>query len=194
MKKGRVYDYVVVLKNPHKKTIEKTGWLLSFLAVLPYAVAVYSAPEKWILYIFLLLFAFLLMSNIIDKSRNKKIRFSPLLVVSGLGLSLFSSIGFIGLLYVLAGVVENYVARNNEIGFSSTTILIRGLFSRKTTWSALNNVLIKDGLLTMDYKNNTLFQAYTDDQDNDEYDVEDSEFNTYCREQLKKARALETHA
>jgi hypothetical protein len=44
--------------------------------------------------------------------------------------------------------------------------------------------MIKDDLLTMDFKNNSLFQAYTDDEENEEYEVEDEEFNEYCKRQL----------
>lgn len=186
MPKAKIFDYVVVLKNNHKEAIEKTGWLLSALAVLPYAVAVYMDPQKWILIFLLVVLGFLLISNIIDKKKNQKIMFSPILVISGMGLLFFSSIGLVGLLYLLAGAVEKYFSKNKEIGFSGTEINITGLVPKKTTWSALNNVVIRDGLLTMDYKNNTVFQAYTDDGYNEDYGVEDDEFNVYCAKQLKK--------
>jgi hypothetical protein len=38
----------------------------------------------------------------------------------------------------------------------------------------------------MDFKNNKLFQAYTDDSEDDEYEVGDDEFNAYCRERLQQ--------
>jgi hypothetical protein len=60
-----------------------------------------------------------------------------------------------------------------------------GLFPKKINWNELNNVVIKDDLLTIDFKNNTLFQAYTDDEEDDEYEVGDDEFNAYCRERLQ---------
>jgi hypothetical protein len=186
MQKAKIFDYVVVLKNHHKEAIEKTGWLLSAFAVLPYAVAVYTEPKKWILIVLLFVLGGLLISSIIDKKRNKKIRFAPLLVISGMGLLFFSSIGLVGLFYLLAGAVEKYFSKNKEIGFSGTEINITGLVPQKTTWSALNNVVIRDGMLTMDYKNNTVFQAFTDEGYNEDYDVEDDEFNAYCAEQLRK--------
>jgi hypothetical protein len=60
------------------------------------------------------------------------------------------------------------------------------LYPKKINWNELNNVVIKDDLLTIDFKNNTLFQAYTDDADDDEYEVGDDEFNAYCGERLKQ--------
>ena len=60
-----------------------------------------------------------------------------------------------------------------------------GLFPKKISWSELNNVIIKDDLLTMDFNNNKIFQRYTDDEEDDEYEVESEEFNDYCRLRVK---------
>jgi hypothetical protein len=45
---------------------------------------------------------------------------------------------------------------------------------------------LNGGLLTIDFKNNQLLQLETDDDEDDEYDVEDEEFNNYCLTQLGK--------
>ncbi|MFZ9241091.1 MAG: hypothetical protein ACO22R_08105, partial [Chitinophagaceae bacterium] len=73
---------------------------------------------------------------------------------------------------------------NVEIGFSNQQIVRKGIRTKTYQWAELNNVMIKDDLLTMDFKNNSLFQAYTDDEENEEYEVEDEEFNEYCKSQL----------
>ena len=86
---------------------------------------------------------------------------------------------------MLAGISEKYLAKNIEIGFSDSEIVKKGLNSKKYKWSEFNNILIKDDLLTMDFKNNSVFQAYTDDEENDEYDVEGEEFNNYCKKRLE---------
>ena len=94
----------------------------------------------------------------------------------------------LGMLYVIAGISEKFLAANVEIGFSENTIVKTGWVNKKYSWSELNNVVIKDDLLTMDFKNNTLLQAYTDDEEDEEYDVVDEEFNQYCKRQLTVAR------
>ena len=86
---------------------------------------------------------------------------------------------------MLAGISEKYLATNIEIGFSESEIVKKVLNSKKYKWSEFNNILIKDDLLTMDFKNNSVFQAYTDDEENDEYDVEGEEFNNYCKKRLE---------
>jgi len=49
------------------------------------------------------------------------------------------------------------------------------------SWHSLNNVLLKDGIITIDSKNNTLLQLYVDEK---KTAVNEKEFNDFCREQL----------
>jgi hypothetical protein len=44
--------------------------------------------------------------------------------------------------------------------------------------------MLKDGILTMDFRNNKLFQKETDDSDDPDYDGSEEEFNQYCIDQL----------
>jgi hypothetical protein len=40
--------------------------------------------------------------------------------------------------------------------------------------------------LTIDFKNNKVLQHYTDDEEDDEYEVESDEFNEYCQGRLRE--------
>lgn len=53
-------------------------------------------------------------------------------------------------------------------------------------WNDLNNLILKDGLLTIDFKNNKLAQAEVVNGGND-YDLNEQEFNDFCRNHLKLA-------
>ncbi len=188
MSKGIVYDYVVVLKNNNKIVIEKTGWLLSILSFLPIGISFYQDPRSFIHYLLLFVVSSILISLFIDKKKKKKVRFLSLLICIGIGLISIAGNFILGMLYVIAGISEKFLAANVEIGFSENTIVKTGWVNKKYSWSELNNVVIKDDLLTMDFKNNTLLQAYTDDEEDEEYDVVDEEFNQYCKRQLTVAR------
>jgi hypothetical protein len=185
MKKNTVQDYVVVLKNQNKKTIELTGWLLSVLAIIIYLVNIYESPTHWGIFSSLFVLIGLVASNIVDKRKKKKISFTTILVCAGIGLNIFTETAYVGSLLILAGIVEKYISKNKEIGFSEAGIVMSGLFPKKISWSELNNVIIKDDLLTMDFNNNKVFQRYTDDEEDDEYEVESEEFNDYCRLRVK---------
>ncbi len=184
MSKGKVYDYVVVLKNNNKSIIEKTSWLLSIMSLLPISMIIYQKPSSILAYILLFSVVILMISLYSDKKKKKKLHFTALLICIGVGLISISGNLFLGMLYVIAGISERFLSANVEIGFSNDAIVKKGLTSSTYYWKELNNVMIKDDLLTMDFKNNTLLQAYTDDAEDEEYDVEDEEFNNYCKRLL----------
>jgi hypothetical protein len=184
MNRNKVYDYVVVLKNHNRKLISKTSRLMVLLATLPYAAALYINPRNLLTYIAIFISAALLISKLVEQKKAKTVSLALILGVIGLGLHFSTSIPYVGPLYILAGIMDSYFFKNVEVGFSKELIVKSGLIPQKIKWSELNNVLIKDDLLTLDFKNNTLFQAYTDDEDDDDYEVGDDEFNEYCREKL----------
>jgi hypothetical protein len=185
MGKSKIHDYVVVLKNQHRPLIEKTSWLLILLSYFPLGLTYYNDHKQWMAIIALIIVTGIALSNYLDKKKNKPIRFSGALIVIGVALTLFSPYNWINVLYILAGFSEGFLIKNDEIGFSKELIIKSGIIPKKIKWSELNNVLIKDGLLTLDFKNNNVFQAYSDDEEDEEYDVEDDEFNAYCLERLK---------
>jgi len=185
MKKNTVHDYVVVLKNHNRKTIEMTGWLLSLLAIIIFLVNIYESPTDWGIFSSLFVLIGLIASNFVDKRKKKKISFTTILVCAGIGLNIFTATEYVGSLLILAGIIEKYLSKNKEIGFSKAGIVMSGLFPKEISWSDLNNVVIKDDLLTMDFKNNKVFQDYTDDEEDEEYEVESEEFNEYCLGRLK---------
>jgi hypothetical protein len=186
MNKHRVYDYIVVLKNHNRKLIAKTGLLMVILSVLPLAASIYSNPQNLVLYIFVFIIAALLVSKIVDKKKGKIVSYADILGIIGMGIWASTDIPYVGQLYILAGLFDWQFFKNIEIGFSKDVIVKSGIIPQKIPWESLNNVLIKDDLLTIDYKNNKLFQAYTDDADDEEYEVGDDEFNAYCRERLQQ--------
>jgi hypothetical protein len=57
-------------------------------------------------------------------------------------------------------------------------------FPKKTIlWDDLNGVILKDDLLTIDFKNNKLIQQSIDENSRS---INEAEFNEFCRQQLKK--------
>jgi hypothetical protein len=186
MNKNRVYDYVVVLKNQNRKRIAKTGLLMVVLSILPMVVGIYNNPQNLVLYIFVFIIAALLVSKLVERKKGRIVSYADILGIIGLGIWAATDIPYLGQLYILAGLSDWHFFKNTEIGFSKDVIVKSGIIPQKILWESLNNVVIKDDLLTIDYKNNKLFQAYTDDADDEEYEVGDDEFNAYCRERLQQ--------
>jgi hypothetical protein len=69
-----------------------------------------------------------------------------------------------------------------EIGFYSDGVVLNSLFNKKFPWSTLQSVILKDGILTLDFINNKLIQKEV--LDDDDPDAREDEFNDYCRSKL----------
>lgn len=52
---------------------------------------------------------------------------------------------------------------------------------KKYTWDQLSNVILKDNMLTMDFKNNRLVQMRTENE------INESDFNEYATEQIRRS-------
>jgi hypothetical protein len=69
--------------------------------------------------------------------------------------------------------------------FTTEKIVIDTFPSKKINWSSLQNALLKDGLLTLDFKNNHLIQVAAEPKFAGF--VDETEFNEFCRQQIEAA-------
>ena len=56
--------------------------------------------------------------------------------------------------------------------------MINKLFKKKVTWDEIDNVILRDGWLTVDFKNNKLLQKQIDSGENE---ASEEEFNEWVR-------------
>jgi peptidoglycan/LPS O-acetylase OafA/YrhL len=90
---------------------------------------------------------------------------------------------------ILAGVLVLfmiYLRRKDDgelVIVSMSNVILPGLTRQRIVeWSELTNVIKRDDLLTLDFKNNRLMQVQIVNAD----DVPENEFNQFCRQQLSK--------
>ena len=179
-----IYDYVVTLKNERRKSID----MISILSILLSAVAFFSVMLRntGSSYIFIVA-ATLLLAGLAWILYNKKkhpghTRYSKLLIVAGITWFAMPYIPWVGFFVLLLSLLEKPAKMPLEIGFTHDRVVINNLIRKKYSWQAFNNVLLKDGLLTLDFKNNRILQKETLDE---EGDAEEEEFNEYCNGQLR---------
>jgi hypothetical protein len=186
--KAAVYPYIVVLKNRQRPAILGTGLLMAFTAIALFTWRAYEPEGSGMNWLGAATVATLTGWNLYEIYRRKTTRFQPVFIASFIGLAAFAPHSAFSLLYLLLAWLEKQALAAQEIGFDEKEIVINGLWAKKIQWSDLNNVIIKDGILTIDFKNNRLFQKETDDLDDDDYDGEEAEFNTWCVRQLESHR------
>ncbi len=69
-----------------------------------------------------------------------------------------------------------------QIVFSQDQILYKSFPNRLFNWHNLNNAVLRDGLLTIDFKNDKLIQQLVEEDQTNE-----AAFNSFCQTQLKAA-------
>jgi hypothetical protein len=80
-------------------------------------------------------------------------------------------------------VMGTYSRREFEVIFTNKGIIYPS-FPRKTfMWKDVSNVILKDGILTIDLKNNKLIQSVISKES---ADINEREFNLFCKEQLNQ--------
>lgn len=99
-------------------------------------------------------------------------------------LAWISVLNFIAVLASLALLLFYMAAKKPLFANFYTDRIVLTSFPEKTfSWSELNNVILKDDLLTMDCKNNKVIQS---EIVSSPHDINEAEFNDFCRVQLNK--------
>ena len=185
------YPYVVFLKKDSERTIDFISILLCLFSALNFINEQVSTRHFQIFFSSL---AFIILAgtavNIVLARKGRQVRYRYWLLIAGLGWLAMPFLPWLGVLFFLQSFLEYQVKRPLEIGFSADRVVINTLFKRNYTWTAFNNVILKDGLLTLDFKNNRLLQKEVLDDGED--DADEEEFNDYCRERLREAERAQT--
>lgn len=109
-----------------------------------------------------------------------------IVILIGAAVLLFVGTGsfFFAAILVLYGIGIKFLYPKNEVKVGEEGVALNQVFStRQTTWDKLNNLVLKDNLLTVDYKNNKLLQLTTVDTP---HRVNEEEFNNFCKKLLAK--------
>lgn len=92
-----------------------------------------------------------------------------------------NGVWFPGIILLAFTGLDIIAQRKLVVEINEKKIVLPSFPVKKAAWSEMNNVILKDGLLTIDFKNNNLFQQVILNSDFDE-----KEFNRFCQRQLNK--------
>lgn len=181
-----VYDYLITLKKRNYNLVDQVSQLLYVFALFTFGYIYYYHPKSGSIYfiigagiILAWIYAFL------KKKKNGEAMFRFGLFIGAFGWFLGPERNvWMAMLYAVAGLLEKQVKFPAEIGFTNDKITFNSLPQKVLLWSQVKNVLIKDGLLTIDQKNNKLLQKEIEGYVT--ADVE-QEFNNFCQNSLRSA-------
>jgi hypothetical protein len=180
-----VYNYLVTLRNDTAKYIDIINLLLCILSALAFLREQIITPHNTIVYLIGLLFIMVvLVRNIYLRyfRQQENVSYNRALFFAAIVWTTMPYFQWLVFVYGFLGLIEFHVKFPLEIGFTDKIIVFNSLIKKRYNWSDLNNVVLKDNVLTLDFKNNKIFQKETIDE---EGEADEDEFNNFCREHLK---------
>jgi hypothetical protein len=185
------YDYVVTLKKSSDRQIDLISIFLCFFSALAFIFEqVRAAHFNFFLSLAALIITTFSFYNIVSAKKGNIVRYKNWLFVAGICWIGMPYLQWVSIIFFFLAFLEYQAKHPLEVGFTNEQVIINTLIKRKFIWADFNNIILKDGLLTLDFRNNKIFQKET--LDDDEPDADEDEFNDYCRMQLMKANNKST--
>ncbi|HXB33659.1 MAG TPA: hypothetical protein VNV35_09565 [Puia sp.] len=180
------YQYVVILKKDGERATDLLSILLCFTSavIFGYTQLKSDHPNIYLYAFTALILAGLVYNAVVRRGRQKPVRYKYLILLTALGWFGMPFLPWLGIVFLILAFLEHQAKRPLEIGFDRDRVVINTLIRRRHDWSVFNNVLLREGLLTLDFKNNRLLQKEVADDDEDDDDVDEEEFNAYCQDRL----------
>lgn len=182
-KDKELFQYVLILKKENPDQINYISFLLCFISWIfflyfSYAYSRFSSLLFWVNW----LIPIILFRNILQRRKgNKSLTYKYPLFITGCIWLAFPGMRWVALLFIVFILFDHQARYPLEIGVSDERVVINTFFRKRYDWSTFSNIVLKDGLLTLDFKNNKVLQKEIDIRD-----TEQNEFNSFCREQIEK--------
>lgn len=188
-KKNNMYDYVVTLKDNHQKVFRVISFLLLLIAMLnlTFFFLLSYVADGWTNARVLLMISLVIIFTITVISLFKKgtlpMRYAFFLV--GINFYLYAPLSYLkyilSILYILIGFFEKQFLKEKELLFNKEGLLISSFYNTTYTWLELATVVIRDNIITVNFKNNRYLQQDISGEVSVE---EERDFNIYCQQHL----------
>lgn len=187
----KTYDYIIVLKKKSFELIDNVSKLMLLLAIAAFIFDSYATLmlhntklEASSAYLLMTISAMIIgwwvfCANQLKRGIIPYFRFA--LMFAAWGWFVVPSGQFIALIYIVACFLEKPVKVPAEIAFDTEEIVFNSIPKKRYGWSVISNVVLKDGLITIDLKDNTLIQKEVNEPVSKEIE---NEFNAFCKEQI----------
>ena len=180
-----VYDYMVYINNDRSKYVNTISQLLCLISAAFFLAQQVKIGKQFYFYLvsFCIIVAGLAWNRYIFLKKNQVVYYRRMLVLAGATWFYMPFMQWLAAPLILLALIEKHSKLPLEIGITNDRIVFNTLIKREFYWKAFNNIMLKDGMLTLDFKNNRLFQKETVDNISD---AEEKEFNEYCQRHLVK--------
>lgn len=182
------YPYIISLRNESARYVNIIGFLLTagssilFLREMILRNQIIVPYLAGILFIAgLILWSWWRSRKPSEDGEVREIYYSKALLIAGLVWTKMPYMPWLVIIFVLLAFLEYQAKLSPEIGFSTEHIVFNGLFKKRYSWEEIDNVVLRDGILTVDFKNNKLVQKEIDSGENE---ASEEEFNEWVNNRL----------
>lgn len=180
----KTYDYIISFEKPDYRWVDRMSQFMLILAVSVFiyfiAVFVFTVYSALLLILGIgIAVTIYLVYRKEKKGLSAYYRFALLLAAAGW--YVLPQGKWLALIYLIAAILEKQVKFPQEVAFDENEIVFNTLPKKIHRWSELNAVILKDGMLTIDFKNNRLIQRRIESSSTAR---EEQEFNTFCADKL----------
>lgn len=178
--------FEITLRNTKLKQYNTMAMFIVLLNIIIFMITVFYSQDQYIRNLALaggFLSAVSLGTDVFLRKKGKEIarlRLLPLVISAVAWVLIGNAWAFVLSLVLLFMYAVSQ--RQLLVGVDSTAVLYPSFPRRNIRWDELNNVVLKDGLLTIDFKNDKILQSEVTESS---AAVNEQEFNEFCREQLK---------
>jgi hypothetical protein len=184
-----VYQYVVTLKNQNNRYIDILGLLLSIFSVICFTWELVHSGNVSVAYLIgCVAVTGFIVWNLLQTSKKRKVYYSRALLIAALVWMKMPYFQWLVFVFIILALLEYQAKYAIEIGFADNEIVFNSLFKKRYHWKQFSNIVLKDGLLTLDFTNNRIVQREIEDDEED--DADEDEFNEYCSRQLEKQQGI----
>jgi hypothetical protein len=175
--------YDLILKNDKERSYRRISLLLLIINFTSIAFVSYLKDfTKWGLLILALIAAFSVFVSFYFKTKNERITFSAVFFLFSLAWQT-SGYWIPAALNLVLLILNGIASQKPVVTINKDQITYPAFPKKQFHWKALNNIMLKDGLLSIDFKNNKLIQQLVDDTHTR---IDEKEFNEFCQQQLNK--------
>ncbi|MEO5564051.1 MAG: hypothetical protein ABIR18_11465 [Chitinophagaceae bacterium] len=169
------------------KSYHLISWLLIFLNIAAQYIFAFLEEsrykDRFVVTGLLLLFVFVLLMSRKNKTNffNRKETIGAIylfICVIWIKWSIYEAVAANIIFFLL----YLYSVRKFEVLVQPDKITYPSFPKKMIQWNELQNIILKDGILTIDFKNNKLLQNELDVNGH----VNEKDFNEFCRQQLNK--------
>jgi hypothetical protein len=175
-------QYELALRNNKRKSYITITWIIiaaNILSLVLLAAAGSIDKIELAATIFLLGVAIFLPKYV---DRKEKIETSVIFLILMITW-ISNSFWWVAGINLIFEIFQIAALRKLIVNINSQKIVYPSFPQKNIDWKRLNNLILKDGLLTIEFKNNRIIQQLIDEK---QTSIDEKEFNEFCKQQLNK--------